>query len=852
MNSDRDVPREDSSHWSADHPAVWCDTLRVGAAAPLSVSLRHPGYPLAEGVARSGGIGAIRELANKYLTLVQQRAVIGNEVLQALIKDDRPEFGWLPLTWGPGKLEQAPPNPRGSFRVARERSGASPEHTLVMLAGYRMKNKTSAGGEVGLRVLMHVRAGPDNSRWTVLVTGMSACRLPLGFKASKPLDPMDPSLQGRILALANALNFPRWAVDGMSYVDPTRDGSMRVFMSCGRPRPGGTSLRNYRVVADFPSSGADPVLLERSERISHANAKAFERDPASCSPTPAEIETRRPTRREPVLAPLRITTSRMRSSLKRPGGAMEVRQTRLGSVKGDPAKVQVITPSNLPLRSDAQAAAHAYLRGDELMRRLRAYGLNPDHYFKLVKQPLLLRHRAPLAGAGDGIAVNAQVSPVGVGSGLYPQITAQPIPGLMAELEVSFGWCDLSHRSRGPNDAGRERAQPLGLAADPRWAWHEFCHVLIFANLGELEFPFAHSAGDALAAIIADPDAKQVRHAAERFITFPWVFTPRRHDRSVMTGWCWCGRRNLARLARTRANAPRERRLGYFEEQLMSTSLFRLYRCIGGDSDPAACRSASDYTVYLVMSAIQLLGPQQAAPAGTVDQFVNALIHADLAAGAWSLCADWPEAQSPRQVKRNGGCVHKVILWAFEQQGLNATTNSGETVEGPGLPPNVDIYIADRRSEGEGGYWPVPLNVPAGQTPDWHAADSGVVFEQGKVVVRVRNRGQVAATGVAVKCWALPAGNPNANDPAAWLPLPASTGTPPTTVNLNSAAAFRFDPVVGGTPLSGPHFVKASATCPADRSNLDPMTTTALTHVVTPLVDLVANDNNIGLRILTF
>ena len=116
---------------------------------------------------------------------------------------------------------------------------------------------------------------------------------------------------------------------------------------------------------------------------------------------------------------------------------------------------------------------------------------NPDHYFKLVKQPLLLRHRAPLAGAGDGIAVNAQVSPVGVGSGVYPQITAQPIPGLMAELEVNFGWCDLSHRSRRPNDAGRERAQPLGLAADARWAWHEFCHVLMFANLGELEFPFA-------------------------------------------------------------------------------------------------------------------------------------------------------------------------------------------------------------------------------------------------------------------------------------------------------------------------------------------------------------------------
>jgi len=43
MNSDRDVPREASSHWSADHPAVWCDTSSASGAAPWSVTLRHPG-----------------------------------------------------------------------------------------------------------------------------------------------------------------------------------------------------------------------------------------------------------------------------------------------------------------------------------------------------------------------------------------------------------------------------------------------------------------------------------------------------------------------------------------------------------------------------------------------------------------------------------------------------------------------------------------------------------------------------------------------------------------------------------------------------------------------------------------
>lgn len=476
MNSDRNLPREDSAHWSANHPAVRSETLPGVATAPLSVTLSHPGYPLTDTVARSGGFDALRGVANQYVKRVQPRTLIADEVLQALAKDDRPEFGWLPVTWGPGVLEQRR-NPRGSFRVASELPRAGPDHTLVLLAGYRMKDKTSAGGEVGLRVLMHVRAGPGNSRWTVFITGISTSRLPLGFKASKPLDPMGALLQARIEAFAGALNFTQRSIDGMAYVDPTQDDSLRVFLSCSRPAADGRSLRNFSVVADFPSNGAEPIVRQRSERIAHVVAKAFECDPASVpASVPPALEQRRPTRREANLEPLRVKTSRVPALLRRPGGAAEVRQTRLGNVHGDPSKVQSVTPINLPLRSDKLAAAHAYLRGDELLRRLEAYGLPASNYFKLVKQPLLLRHRAPLAGAGDGISVNAQVSPVGIGAGVYPQLAPQPIPGLMPELEVSFGWCDLAHRRRGRNDAGRLRAQPLGLAADARWAWHEFCH----------------------------------------------------------------------------------------------------------------------------------------------------------------------------------------------------------------------------------------------------------------------------------------------------------------------------------------------------------------------------------------
>jgi hypothetical protein len=43
---------------------------------------------------------------------------------------------------------------------------------------------------------------------------------------------------------------------------------------------------------------------------------------------------------------------------------------------------------------------------------------------------------------------------------------------------------------------------------------------------------------------------------------------------------------------------------------------------------------------------------------------------------------------SPDTFERIGGCVHKVIRWAFEAQGLyRSFTNA------PGYPPPVDIFI---------------------------------------------------------------------------------------------------------------------------------------------------------------
>jgi hypothetical protein len=839
----RDMHDGNSDDWSADHPAVAVERSAEPPGQAGAVMLHHPSHPLSAVVMRS--VDTLRALANLYLERVQTVAGISDELLRALRADDRPDFGWLPVSWGPGELGQAR-DPTGSFWVAREHDGEVFDRTLVLLAGYRLDLRRSAGSSSGLRVMLHLRDVPLG-RWRVRITGMGTSRLPTTFADKPPLSPATLRVQARIGALAQTLGYPFYSIDGVDYADLSKDQTLRVSMSCGRPSGGTGALRNFRLLVELPADAlADAKVLAQHERCSHATAPVFAHDPASRAP-PAPVEKRLPTRKAAVLDPLRTDTARLQANLDHPSGARQVRQTRLGQVKADPDAVQQITLAQLPLRSDDLAAAHAYLRGDDLLRRFESYGLSAQSFFKRAQLPLLLRHRAPLKGARDGVSINAQVRPSGIGRGVLPGNVSGPAQ--RPQIEVSFGWATLAHRSRKANGAGRRREQPLGLAADPRWAWHEFGHVLNFASFGELEFPFAHSAGDALAAIVADPDSAC---AAElRGLTFPWVFTPRRHNRNALTGWCWCGRRNRSRLAQASAGAPPAGWLGYFEEQLLSSSLFRLYRCIGGaDMHPATRRSASDYCVYLLMRAIQLLGGSPA-PARQVGQLVHALVDADIGTAAWNIDASWPEADAPRAVKRIGGCVHKVIRWAFERQGLYATGDDSTTVEGPGRPPEVDVYIADCRLGAPGGYEPVSLNAAGGATPDWHAGNDGVGLEQGQLVVKVRNRGRSPAPAVQVRCWVLSPPGPDPDDPAAnWVELPGIGGA--RTVADEASVPFSFIPLVSNQPLAGDHFVKAAATCDADRSNLDAAAMLAPAFLVAPIADLVANDNNLALRMLRF
>ena len=866
MTNNTNCLQDDGGSWSAQHCAVWVEEMANPDGTNRVAMLRHPTYPFPALLTGLGNVASLdaklREVARDYIKRVRIRAGISEEAVKALTEGDI-AFGWLDLSWGAGAQHATPQDPRRSFWVVRRRNGATVDRTAILLAGQRGKLGRGLGGEIGLRIVMHVTAAAKPGEWRVRVSGMSMSNLPTAQDIVRINDLALRDIEPFLALLESHFRFAQPpSIHGVALRDGGPKRRLRIFGA--GTRGANEFARTYSFVSELDDDDIDGTTartIMQMERLSHVLAASyvFQRDPASCNTT-ATMVKRRPTRPAAFLDGFRQATQRLPDEEKNGGGMLtgkirledidnhyyEVRQTRVGNDRGDPANVQEVPVLGLgthELRSDQLAAVHAYARGRELFDRLHAYGLDPDEYFKLAKLPLLLRHRAPIRGAGDSKTVNAQVRPNEDGLSLLEDWAGPGPNDQRPALEVCFAAGNLAHLMLLANDAGRRRGQPLGLAADQRWAWHEFGHVLGFASTGALEFRFAHSAGDALAAIVADPDSRLAddAHSYVRDATYPWVHNTRRHARDARTSWCWCGRRNVARMAH--AVALDERRLGYFQEQLMSSSLFRAYCSIGGDtfSDIATRRSASDYMVYLVMRAIALLGPEVVVPARTVDQFVSALIDADIGTETWEVEADWPERDAKRDLSRVGGCVHKVLRWAFEMQGLYATEDPLEVKEGQGLPPRIDIYIEDRRGGAPGGYEPVALRWNEMAPQLWHASHQAVTASAGKVKVNVGNRGQIDARNVMVSVRVSPA-----DGSLTWTPL---NPDPSPMQDVPVGAVVEFDFIAPALPP--PYLVWASATCAADRANDDPDSGLPCSFAQTPLVDLIANDNNQGLRIIT-
>lgn len=864
---DGDLPQQP---WNPSSLAVQAEYSGAPGQSPITL-LSHADHPFVETLSadEQQWPDALEAASTRYLQRVTSHFDIGAPV-DTLFAQRDVGFGWLPLPrralFSPNDSAQQRTDFDETPSVWLRRldaNGNVAEISAVLVAGIRAPlrgRRAALGGGVGLRLMIHIDRVPAG--WRLRITGMAAHALSLATD-----DAANVRLLHLLARVADDItvdpaelgldpNQPV-SVDSVA-LDKADAGNTFVLAGTGA-RGDGAARRIYAWRARYRLSDNNGLLLlERTapvELAAHAMETTLPRDPASQGSAATQI-TRRPTRTDKELDAFRSADSGVPAPSaylveSRPLSRFEVMRTVVGNPGADTSAMQKKHAAQAELRSNDLAAAHAYTRALELFGRIDDYGLVLPDLWRMASLPLRLRHRAAVAAAPDGEMVNAVVRPDGPGLDLLGPGHKPP------HLEVLFGAANLSHRRLLPNEqalAGggkRLRAQPMGLAADARWAWHEFGHVLIYAATGALELPYAHSVGDALAAVISDPESGLADEDDSRGQTFPWVATTRRHDRKAQRGWCWCGRRNKLRSAAW----PRQQGLftGYFEEQLMSSSIFRLYRALGGDThghDAASLHArqrASDYVVYLVMHAIALLPPSTSVGSESAQSWVMAMRHADTSTSVWAPTLHWPRGVAPRALQRRGGTVHKVVRWAFEQQGLYGALLPA-TSEGPGLPPAVDIYIPGSGARADGGYRPVPLRWHDSVAQPWHADASSIERLGDSIRVAVRNRGSSAANNVSVKVWVTPVVGLHV-----WKELPVLTALP-VTIGASAVASITFN---AASTQKGEHFVLAQATCPDDRACSDPLTALACAagwqaQNDEGLIDLIANDNNQGLRIIDF
>ena len=277
--------------------------------------------------------------------------------------------------------------------------------------------------------------------------------------------------------------------------------------------------------------------------------------------------------------------------------------------------------------TDDFAAVNVYHHCDAMFRLMETMGIDLATYFPDTTFPLTVDHRDASLGT-----VNARA---------YGNATGDGAGGMGFNLA--------------------DDTSAISISGDPRIAWHEFGHELLFEHVGGPNFGFAHSPGDSLGVIMLDPDSQ----APDRFSTFPWVpDIVRRHDRPVAGGWGWFG-----------TNWDTQ----YNGEQVLSTTLFRLYRSTGGDAgDVNQRRFAARYVAFLIINGCGLL----TTTTGDPEVYATAMMDADTGTPDFEGIA--------------GGGVHKVVRWAFEKQGLYRPPGAPTTDEG--APPDVDVYIDDGRA----------------------------------------------------------------------------------------------------------------------------------------------------------
>jgi hypothetical protein len=493
----------------------------------------------------------------------------------------------------------------------------------------------------------------------------------------------------------------------------------------------------------------------------------------------------------------------VRTSVALPGLTASTPQTLAGSIVTltDAELPSVAAPTsttdfNFDARTNQFAAVNAYYHCDRFFRLMQDLGFTLSGFF------------------GSGTAFPSAVDHRGLGTATSPSgntVNAHCLgtSGGLGILQTTFALADTS-----------DTAHPIGIACDYRVVLHELGgHGVLYPHVHSPNFGFSHSAGDSVAAITCDPETQ----APDRFVTFPWVDIGRRHDRTPASGFGWSGSIALNPFGPLDGG-------GYNNEQILSTTLFRIYRSIGGDATELSTRQfASRFAVYLILRAIASLTPSTN-PSNAAG-YATALMNADL--------GDWTSAGL------SGGAYSKVIRWSFEKQGLYQPAGTPTPNNNAGAPPPVDVYIEDGR-HGEYPYQPVFWNCQS----IWNRRhNDGLTTHEEPVVgvtnfayVKIKNRGTLTATNVIVKAFhadpAIGLVYPNDWQPMTTAQLAAPNVAPNNTAEI-TVGPFAWVPTQIGHECM---FMVASAT--GDASSVSNLTA----GDSIPEWRLVPHDNNIGQR----
>jgi hypothetical protein len=526
-------------------------------------------------------------------------------------------------------------------------------------------------------------------------------------------------------------------------------------------------------------------VLYLEEFTSDANGKVFLADPmtthgAPLPDTDANNEKMNPLRVWRVLPNLRETDPQDPQELI----GSNVKIVDIDGPIRPPPTLRNGVDFEFDVRTDNFAAVNAYYNCDRFFTFVEGLGFKRDDYFPWTVFPIPVDHRgAPNRGGGTGV-------------GAQTRGNSRPGPnGTEIRMGIQCVVFALAQDNATP---------PLGNANDWRLVLHELGgHGTLLNHVASTRFHFAHSAGDSLAAILNDPES----NAEKKDETFPWLSLYNRwHNRKVEHGWAWDGQLD------TSADEQ------LHQEQILSTTHFRLYQSIGGGNPVQvdARRFAARYTAYLILRAIQTLTPATN-PQHAADWMYN-LIFAD--SGNWT-----SEGHS-------GGAYEKVIYWAFQKQGLFG-----------GNPPPVDVYIDDGRN-GEYQYHADYAQCPAiwnrrtndGNESHQPPAPNVVNF----AYVKIKNRGSHVATSVAVHAFQNNS-QTNRNYPDDWAPMRTPRRSAPDVPP--QSPEFIVGPFEW-IPAAGDNYILIAVSANGDPSNLGKFAA----GKSIPDWRLVPHDNNLGMR----